>query len=84
MSKKCQTKLKGKIINWESVCKYMTRIITLLFILFFRVKKSLGNLNTRVRKQTKYTEGNSIYEGKNPSLVIKEISNDRCWKQDFA
>lgn len=55
--KESQTKLQGKITNWENVCKYMTRIIILIVILS-KVKKSLRNLNSSIKKWVEYTTGN--------------------------
>lgn len=37
------SKFSEKMVNWEKVCKYMTRIIN---VYFFIVKLSLRNLNT--------------------------------------
>ena len=47
------SKFPEKMINWEKVYKYMTRIIK---VYFFRVKLSLRNLNTS--NKMVYTKSN--------------------------
>ena len=47
------SELSEKMIHWEKVYKYMTRIIN---VSFFRVKLSLRNLNTS--NKMVYTKSN--------------------------
>lgn len=69
--KKNVKQLKGKMINWERVCKYMTRIITLLF--FFKVKKNHQEiLIPELENRQSIQKAIQYMKGKTPSLVIKE------------